>query len=191
MNKTITINILDFELGFRDSTKPYLSTYHLAEDLDGTRLTDILELHFVEMPKLRRVLTDVRSALKNPLMKWLLFLDVTENKKIREELEGVVMTDEELQKAMEELEELSRDPDNWATYISMKKTIFDAAAEETYRRRELDKALREGRAEGEIHRARTTARKLLTMGLDVPKVAEATELTLEEVEEIKQALSTN
>jgi len=47
LKKCITINIVDFKC--TPLSKLY-SRYHLAEDETGYRLTDILEVHFLEMP---------------------------------------------------------------------------------------------------------------------------------------------
>ncbi len=46
LKKCITINILDFKY---TSLKKLHSTYHLTEDKTGDRLTDILEVHFLEI----------------------------------------------------------------------------------------------------------------------------------------------
>ncbi len=52
LEKVITINILDFEfLG----TESYQSSFHLWEDIEKDyMLTDVVEIHFLELPKFRK-----------------------------------------------------------------------------------------------------------------------------------------
>ena len=49
LKKCVTINILDFKC---TPLKQLYSSYHLTEDKTGYRLTDIIEVHFLEIPKL-------------------------------------------------------------------------------------------------------------------------------------------
>ncbi|MGL5084220.1 MAG: Rpn family recombination-promoting nuclease/putative transposase, partial [Clostridium sp.] len=51
LNKTITINLLNFN--FLDFEK-FHSFYHLYEDELKVKLTDIMEIHFIEMKKLHQ-----------------------------------------------------------------------------------------------------------------------------------------
>ncbi|KLU64805.1 PD-(D/E)XK nuclease family transposase [Desulfosporosinus acididurans] len=48
--KTITINILDFN--FVRETRNYHSVFRLFEKDEGFELSDALEIHFMELPKL-------------------------------------------------------------------------------------------------------------------------------------------
>ena len=51
LNKVITINLLDFEYL---ETKQYHSSFHLWEDEQKDyMLTDLVEIHFIELPKFR------------------------------------------------------------------------------------------------------------------------------------------
>lgn len=51
LNKVITINILDFNFL---ETKNYHSSFHLWEDVEKDyMLTDLVEIHFIELPKFR------------------------------------------------------------------------------------------------------------------------------------------
>ena len=54
LKKGITINIVDFKC---TPLKKLHSSYHLTEDETGYRLTDTLEVHFLEIP-----LYDAREA---------------------------------------------------------------------------------------------------------------------------------
>ena len=49
LKKTIAINILDFE---SLPVEKFHSSFHIIEDETGIKLTDVMEVHFLEMPKL-------------------------------------------------------------------------------------------------------------------------------------------
>ena len=69
LKKTITINILDFNY---INVEQYHSVFHLWEDLHKEcKLTDILEIHFLELPKFRKA----RPDLSKPLDRWLVFIE--------------------------------------------------------------------------------------------------------------------
>ncbi len=50
LSKTVTINILDFD--YLKQTNSYHSVFHLYEKEERFPLTDTLEMHFMELPKL-------------------------------------------------------------------------------------------------------------------------------------------
>ena len=66
--------------------------------------------------------------------------------------------------------------------------IFDAAAKEARQKRLLKEAREQGLEQGEHHQAVTMARKMLLAGEPVHKVVEFTDLTLEEVQRLKEEL---
>ncbi len=102
LKKCIIINILDFNLFSHDKMH---SVFHITEYELGTRLSDHLELHFLELPKLNRYNESKEDEL---LVEWAEFLSV------RNEMELMEMKSHELSeeiiKAFDELEELSKDP---------------------------------------------------------------------------------
>jgi len=67
---TITINILDFN--YINQTRNYHSVFRLFEKEEGFELTEALEIHFIELPKL---LVKWRERLVSPwedvLVRWL------------------------------------------------------------------------------------------------------------------------
>jgi predicted transposase/invertase (TIGR01784 family) len=69
LKKTIAINILDFD--FLPSAH-FQSTFQLRDcTAPELVLADTIEIHFLECAKFRRITPDLR----NPLHRWLLFLD--------------------------------------------------------------------------------------------------------------------
>lgn len=68
LKKVITINILTFN---QIPNGRFHNTYHLREDHTGEKLIDDLEIHFMELPKLKHA----GGSLNDRLVKWLLFID--------------------------------------------------------------------------------------------------------------------
>lgn len=66
LGKTIGISLLDFRL-FNDRTDLH-STYRLYDESHGHRLTDLLEVHFIELVKFRQ---DKPHSLQTPFERWL------------------------------------------------------------------------------------------------------------------------
>lgn len=65
--KVITINILDFE--FLDTIN-YQSSFHLWEDIDKDyMLTDLIEIHFIELPKF--IKKETKNYKEKPIERWL------------------------------------------------------------------------------------------------------------------------
>jgi predicted transposase/invertase (TIGR01784 family) len=114
LNKTITINILNFN--YIESEK-YHTVYHLYEDDEKTMLTDILEIHFVELLKF----LDKNPELNNNLNKRLAFLTKPE----KEVMEVVEMGEPAIRKAITVLDMLSRDPETVRLAELRMKKILD------------------------------------------------------------------
>ena len=70
LNKVITINILDFNY---IELEKYHTTFTLRES-DNTeyKLTDVLELHFIEMPKFKKI--GNKNLEEDKLQRWMMFL---------------------------------------------------------------------------------------------------------------------
>jgi len=70
--KSVTINILDFEL-LKENDRSH-NTYIFKEKTTGEALTDLAEIHFLELPKVKEV------NYENILDDWLLFIGVESGK---------------------------------------------------------------------------------------------------------------
>ena len=70
LKKCITINIVDFKC---TPLKQSHSCYHLTEDSQGHRLTDVLEVHFLELPKLFE--KEIPIEENDVIAQWMLFID--------------------------------------------------------------------------------------------------------------------
>ena len=80
-------------------------------------------------------------------------------------------------------EEISRDPENWAAYISRDKFLRD---QESIREEAREKGLEEGRQEGADAKALDVALNLLAQGIELDVIVKATGLSREKVEELQK-----
>ena len=120
LNKVITINILDFNY---IELEKYHTTFTLREN-DNTeyKLTDILELHFIEMPKFKKI--ENKNLEEDKLQRWMMFL---RNDISQEELEVLINMDKDIKKAEEKLEYLSSDPVTQELYFERERALHEKA----------------------------------------------------------------
>jgi predicted transposase/invertase (TIGR01784 family) len=120
LSKVITINILDFD--YLDIAK-FHSTYHLWEDNEADYLlTDLIEVHFIELPKFRRF--DKKDLRGNPLHRWLKFFDKMLSE---EELKELTEMDSAIKRAEQKLEYLSSDEETLALYRAREDSAHERA----------------------------------------------------------------
>lgn len=195
LSKTITINILNFR--FLHETELFHTTFHLYEDQEQFPLTDVLEIHFMEIPKLMEKWEQRKvNPHNNGLERWLLLLEADDHVEIRRELEAIAVQDPVMKQAFEAWEDLSRDEKKWVEYESRRKAILDEIAavreaeirQQKAREEGLAEGREEGRTEGERQKALEIAREMLTEGDSTERVAKLTKLPLDEIEKIKQLL---
>ena len=190
--KAVTINILDYN--YLNQTKNYHNVFHLYEDEEKFQLTDCLEMHFMELPKLiskwrRREV----SPWENVLVRWLLLLEGSENQEILRTLEEIAMQDPVLYQAMAAWEKSSDDPTIREEYFARRKAVLDemaAVREAELRLREAlqagEKKAREAEQKGKAEGKAEVAKNLLDMGIEIPKVSKATGLSEEEVKKLRK-----
>ena len=101
LKKTVTINILNFNY---IATPKYHNIFQLLEKDSGVLLTDVLEIHFLELPKLKQKEVTLETSLVN----WLLFFKAFQDQKLREVL---AMSNPAIAKAIAALEFIEQDED--------------------------------------------------------------------------------
>lgn len=173
--RTITINIVDFR--YFPHTPGYHSIFQLYESEEKFLLTDTLEIHFMELPKLlikwRRGEVNPRE---NQLVRWLLLLEASEDEEITQVLEEIAMQeDQTLKKAIDEWERVSQDPEVLLAYEARRKTLLDEKS-----------ALRRAEKQGEKRGILKVALGMIQKGIDNETIAELTELTQEEIEQLRR-----
>ena len=158
-------------------------------------LTDKLEVHIIDLHKFKKI-----KEPKVELADWINLILGNE--------EGIEMSskrNEMISKINEENKELSKDQElkQRLRELSIQMAIMDENTRRAYeeeereqRRKELEEATKEakekaikegikqGKKEGERKKQVEIAKKMLTMNIPIKQIAEATELTKEEVEEL-------
>ena len=189
LHKTIAILIADFEL---DNLKP-IEKFHTKweireEEYSKIVLTEVLELHIIELPKLIEQLNKNHTSKKDKVVLWSLF--ITNPKELGEK---IMSENEDIKKANEELEKISADKHEQYLAHLRQKHIMDTKAVEEYGYLKGKKEGREeGKAEGEaIGEARGEARgkkemikSMLKKGISIEVVADISKLSIEEIEKI-------
>ena len=160
LKKTITINILDFSYL---PTNDYHNVYHLKEDKNGHLLTDILEIHFIELPKFLKETKNIEDILH----RWLLFLG-NPNEGVLEMLEE---KDSVIGKATKVLHFLSSDPDTVRMAELREKAIWDEVSN-------INGAVKQEKFD--------VVRRMLAKGSSIEDAAEIAGLSVEEASNLRQ-----
>ena len=157
IKKVISILITDFVLINENSA--YHNRYTLRDPGTGSEFSDILEVDVLELPKLSS------DGDGTELSDWMRFL----KSKSEEELTMLAQRSAPLNKAVGVLMELSADEQTRLLYEAHEKARRDEMAR-----------MRGARAEERL----SIAKNLLNMELPIEKIAEATGLTREEIQNL-------
>lgn len=170
LSKVITINLVDFE--FLD-IPAYHTSYHLWEDeKKDYMLTDLVEIHFIELPKFRRLQN--KNYKENPLQRWLTFLETDVSKIMLEEL---MHMEPAIRMAEEKLEYLSSDPRTIELYKARENSAHEKA-----------NIYSSGKEEGEKEAQLKIAKALLDV-LDDEVIALKTGLDIEQIRKLRSNMS--
>ena len=167
LEKVITINILDFEfLG----TENYQSSFHLWEDIEKDyMLTDVVEIHFLELPKFRR--KKDKDYRENAIERWLMFLEKDTPEATLKELMSL---DTAIEKAEQKIEYLSSDEETMRIYYERERSLHERA-------NMISSAEARGLEKGKLE----IAKNLLDMNISIEQIVLATGLSEEEINKIK------
>ena len=165
LKRTICINILNFKYL---KTRMFHSVYRMKEIHTNEELSDIEEIHFIEIPKL-----EDGSDEKDMLVAWIEFLKNPESEKVR----SLEMSVDEIREAKDELIKMSNDDTQRELYEMRAKTLRDKVSA-------LNEAERKGIKKGEKNKAIEIAKSLINLGLDKESIAKSTGLDLCEVEKL-------
>ncbi len=168
LRKCVTINILNFSILPNDR---YHNVFHLREDHSGITLIDDIELHIMELSKLRNQNIPKEGGLLN----WLLFLKSEDTTN----WEVLKVNEPALGKAMTALEFLSQDAEARRQYEMRQKALHDEASM-------LEGARTEGRTEGEFAGKLKVAQNMLAKGMDITTIAELTGLSAEQLDKLSR-----
>ena len=163
LSRTVCINILNYN--YLDSDR-FHNTYRLKEIETNKELTDICEIHFIEIPKLRHL--DLKDEA-DMLEVWVEFLRDPESEVIR----SIETINNDIKKAKDKLYKLSQSKEDRELYFLREKSIRDEISA-------LSKAKEEGMQKGAKNKELEIAKNLLDV-LDDNTISLKTGLSLEEV----------
>ena len=173
LKRTICINILNFKYL---KTRKFHSGYRLKEIYSNEELTDVAEIHFIEIPKLEEGADE-----KDMLVAWIEFLKNPESEKVR----SLEMSIDEIREAKDELIRMSNDDTQRELYEMRAKTLKDKiSALNEAERKGIKKGRQEGIKEGEKSKAIEIAKSLINIGLDKETISKSTGLDLNEIEKL-------
>lgn len=162
LERTICINILNFK--YLDNNR-FHNGYRLKEIETNEELTNIQEIHFIEIPKLSE-----DSDEKDMLVAWVEFLKNPESEKVR----SLELTISEIREAKDELIRISNDKEQRLLYEMRSKTLKDK-----------NSALNEAERKGIEKGIEKVAKNLLDMGIPINEIILATGLSENEILNIK------
>ncbi|MHC1682924.1 MAG: Rpn family recombination-promoting nuclease/putative transposase [Clostridiaceae bacterium] len=165
LGRTVCINILNFKYL---KTNRFHTGYRLKEIETNEELTDIIEMHFIEIPKLEE-----NSDEKDMLVAWTEFLKDPESETVR----NLEMTVDEIRRAKDQLIRMSNDAEQREIYDMRAKILKDKVSA-------LNKAKEEGREEGKIE----IAIEMLKDGEPIEKITKYSKLSENEILELKKML---
>ncbi|MCX0356171.1 Rpn family recombination-promoting nuclease/putative transposase [Clostridium perfringens] len=183
--RTVCINILNFKLLDNDR---YHNTYRLKELTTNEELTDIEEIHFIELPKSKEIKSEEVDNIDS-LLKWIEFIKEPESETVR----ILELTDESIRKAKTQLYKLSLDKKTIEQYRIREKALYDEiSALENSREKGLQEGVKIGRKEGKeeglkegrIEEKINLAKKSITEGLPISLISKLTGLSEEEIKRL-------
>ena len=176
LSRTICINILDFKYLKNDN---FHNCYRLKEKNTNEELTDVMELHFIEIPKLRKL--ENSEDISDMLEAWITFIESPTS----ELIDKLEMSSDEIKEAKEELLRLSGNDKERERYEKRFESLLEqnsllANAERKGLQKGIQKGIEKGKKEGIIE----IAKNLLDI-LDDKTIAIKTGLSLEEIKELR------
>lgn len=163
LRRTVAINLLGYEYlplsGFHHM-------YGLYDETGKHRLTEDIEIHFLELPKVTR--QDIRSM--RTLDKWMAFIG---NKLSDEEMEAIAMSEAAIDRAWDRIEAFMRDAGQRRKYEQREKFEHDYVSDmEGSWKQGMQQGISKGRQIGIAH----MAMNMLRVGTPVATVAQMAEL---------------
>ena len=170
LNRTVCINILNFKYL---KTEKFHTGYRLKELESNEELTDVIEMHFIEIPKLPG-----ESDEKDMLSVWTEFLRDPESEKVR----SLEMSIEEIREAKDELVRMSNDKEQREIYEMRAKILKDkVSALNEAERKGIEKGIEKGIQQEKIE----IAKNLLDV-LDDETISLKTGLTIEKIQQLRK-----
>ncbi|CAM4403345.1 ATPase [Bacillus manliponensis] len=177
LRKTITINLLDFILFSSDDSFQTIGKLWNAKRRQV--LSDDIEIHFVEIPKLVRQWREEKvNPWENTFVRWMLLLPAHEDEQLTRTLEEIAMTqDPILQKAINKWENMSHDSSFRTAYDAREKVLLDEQAKIAHVREE-------GKEEGKLAERAQLVRGMHKNGMPLEDISKFTGISTQEIRKL-------
>ena len=167
--KAITINILNYN--FLPDNEYHLISHLYYDKKKEIMLTDKLEVHFIDLYKFKKNITEVGDELTA----WLSFIEGSRGELVEVAVDNV----KAIEQASKLLNTLKEDTQAYSTYELRQKYLMDQASLKRAGLEEgREKGIKEGIKKGKIE----VAKKLFKNGLSIEEISNITEISLEELE---------
>jgi predicted transposase/invertase (TIGR01784 family) len=173
MRKTISIAFTDFKLFPRN--KNYHNKYMLLNVEDRTKLSGLVEYHFLELPKF-----EAGKGLDSTINKWLFAIKNGEEFiNEPEKIPATIKKEATIMRAIEKMQQASTDKKFRAILEYRRKADLDVL-------NRIKSAQMLGKQEGDEKAREAIALTMLGMGMSFEVVSKATKLSVEQILKIKK-----
>ena len=174
LTPVIIIGILDFTL-YKSSTQAI--SHHMICDMStGKQSIDLIELHFIELSKFNKKVNELVSHID----KWIFFL---KNAQTLEEIPANYQKNSSIKEAFHLMERVTWTKSQLEEYENEVRAIQRDLTQQAAEAKELED-LRKEIEQATQNKAEAVALNLLNMKLSVEDIAQATGLSLEQIEAI-------
>ena len=170
LKRTINVLIANFKIDILKNLEFHTQWKIIEEKGRKTVLTDDLELHIIELPKMRN---NKATGKDKKLIEWLSFLNNPESK----EVTNYMKNNESMKKAKEKLNTMSEDERIRRLAELREKAILDELEVKAYN-------YRKGKNDGLEQKNKEIAKKMKEERLDINIIIKITNLTKEEIEKL-------
>ena len=187
LHRTVTINILKFKLLPQEDTHAVYGIYNME---NGHRLTEDLEIHFLEIPKWKAKSVKEMKRIE----RWVAYFS---NALDEQGLEELAMAEAGIRKALKAEHIFTQDDRNRRAYEQREAAIRDYESDMGASRREgREEGMRQGRQEGlaegmekgmekgQLQNKLDTALEMLRDGMQYDLIAKYTKLSVEDIEKL-------
>jgi len=182
LKKAIAINLLAFD--YLEDEQDWHNIYNLLNEKSHKKLTDHIEIHFLELPKF--TLKDMRKIRASEA--WIAYFSGKYSKK---ELEEIAMKTPAIKEAVEFEDTFLQDKIERRAYEQREKAIRDyysymSAFKEEGLQQGLEQGLQQGMQKGLYQQAIQTAKNMLKDKVDIKLISKYTNLSVEEIKKINE-----
>ena len=177
--------------------------YTFKEREDHSELTDLVQIHYIELPKISGILAKNAEELSE-LDFWTILIMAGKNARAKSLLAKLTRK-EEMQMAEALLNSMSRDQQEWENQMGYERFVHDCISREKYAfmkgeklgvqqgiqqgiQQGLTQGIAQGISQGERKAKLETARNFLLLGLPPEQVAKGTGVSLPDVRQMAEDL---